>query len=202
MRRTDCDAQRLAAGCGKPGVGMGILIAGLVLWWVAHLFKRVAPGRRAAMGTAGPGVVAVAVLASVGLMVLGYRAAEYVPLWRLPPFVVHINNLLMFFAFYLYAVSGMKTWLATKLRHPQLTAVMIWAVAHLLVNGDVASVVLFGGILIWAAVSVMVINRAVPEWVPPQKAPASREVMAIVGTIVVVGVVMGIHNWLGVQPWG
>jgi uncharacterized membrane protein len=181
---------------------MVILTAGVVLWWVAHLFKRVAPGRRAAMGTAGQGVVAVAVLASVVLMVVGYRSAEYVPLWQLPPYAVHINNLLMVLAFYLYAASGMKTWLAVRLRHPQLTAVMLWAVAHLLVNGDVASVVLFGGILLWAVVSVMVINRAVPIWTPPVQAPASREVMAVVGTVAVVGVVMGIHNWLGVQPWG
>jgi uncharacterized membrane protein len=181
---------------------MAILIAGVVLWWAAHLFKRVAPLRRAAMGMAGQGVVAVVVLVSVVLMVVGYRAAEVVPLWQLPPFVVHINNLLMVLAFYLYAASGMKTWLAARMRHPQLTAVMIWAVAHLLVNGDVASVVLFGGILVWAVVSVVVINRAVPTWTPPVQAPAAREVMALVGTVVVVGVVMGIHNWLGVQPWG
>jgi uncharacterized membrane protein len=181
---------------------MFILIAGVALWWAAHLFKRVAPGPRGRMGDAGKGAVALAVVASVVLMVLGYRAADYVPLWQLPPYAVHINNLLMLFAFYLYAVSGMKTWLATKLRHPQLTAVMLWAVAHLLVNGDVASVVLFGGLLVWAVVSMTVINRSVPIWTPPVQAPASREVMAIVGAVVVMGVVMGIHNWLGVQPWG
>jgi uncharacterized membrane protein len=181
---------------------MIILIAGVVLWWAAHLFKRIAPGPRGRLGDAGKGVVALGVVASVVLMVIGYRAAEYTPLWVLPPFMVHINNLLMVFAFYLYAASGMKTWVATKIRHPQLTAVKIWAFAHLLVNGDVASVVLFGGILAWAVVSVIVINRSTPAWVPPKQAPASREMMAIVGTVVVVGVVMVIHNWLGVQPWG
>jgi uncharacterized membrane protein len=181
---------------------MGILIAGVVLWWAAHLFKRVAPGPRGRLGDAGKGAIALAVVVSVVLMVLGYRAAAYVPLWSLPPFVVHINNLLMMFAFYLYAASGMKTWVATKIRHPQLTAVKIWAVAHLLVNGDVASVVLFGGILVWAVVSVIVINRSQPAWIPPKQAPVSREVMAIVGTLLVVGIVMGLHNWLGVQPWG
>jgi uncharacterized membrane protein len=181
---------------------MVILVAGLLLWWAAHLFKRVAPGPRGRMGDAGKGVVALGVVASVVLMVLGYRAAEVVPLWSLPPFVVHINNLLMVFAFYLYAASGMKTAITRVIRHPQLTAVKLWAVAHLLVNGDVASVVLFGGILAWAVVSVIVINRAQPVWERPAPVAASREVMAIVGTVVVVGVVMGLHNWLGVQPWG
>jgi uncharacterized membrane protein len=189
-------------GTEKQGNGMFILIAGVVLWWAAHLFKRVAPGPRGQMGDAGQGVVALGVVAAVVLMVIGYRAADYVPLWSLPPFMVHVNNLLMVFAFYLYAASGMKTAITQRIRHPQLTAVKIWAFAHLLVNGDLASVVLFGGILAWAVVSVIVINRAVPNWIPPKQAPASREVMAIVGTIVVVGVVMGIHNWLGVQPWG
>jgi uncharacterized membrane protein len=186
----------------KGSEAMVLLIAGLLLWYAAHLFKRVAPGKRAAMGDAGKGIVALAVVASVVLMVIGYRGAEYVPVWSLPPFMVHINNLLMIFAFYLYAASGMKTAITQRMRHPQLTAVKIWAVAHLLVNGDVASIVLFGGILAWAVISVIVINRAEPEWTPPQQGPASNEVKAVVGTLVVVGVVMGIHNWLGVQPWG
>jgi len=181
---------------------MVILIAGVVLWWASHLFKRMAPGPRGRLGDAGKGVVALGVVASVVLMVVGYRAADYVPLWSLPPFVVHINNLLMIFAFYLYAASGMKTAITRVIRHPQLTAVKIWALAHLLVKGDVASVVLFGGILAWAVVSVIVINRAVPMWDKNPPAPVSREVMAVVGTLVVVGLVMGIHNWLGVRPWG
>ena len=181
---------------------MVLLIAGLVLWYAAHLFKRVAPARRAGLGEAGKGVVALALVAAVVLMVIGYRGAEYDTVWSLPPFMTHVNNLLMVFAFYLYAASGMKTAITRRIRHPQLTAVKIWAVAHLLVNGDVASIVLFGGILAWAVISVIVINRAVPVWVKNPPVPASREVMAIVGTVVVVGVVMGIHNWLGVQPWG
>jgi uncharacterized membrane protein len=198
-----CDAgTERRQGAGKGEVIMVILIAGVLLWWAAHLFKRVAPGPRGRLGNAGKGVVAVGVVASVVLMVIGYRAAEYAPLWVLPPFMVHVNNLLMVFAFYLYAASGLKTAITQRIRHPQLTAVKIWAVAHLLVNGDVASVVLFGGILAWAVVSVIVINRAVPDWTAPKQGPASNEAKAVVGTLVVTGVVMGIHYWLGVQPWG
>ena len=54
------------------------------------------------------------------------------------------------------------------MRHPQLTAVKIWAVAHLLVNGDLASLVLFGGLLAWAVVEVIVINRS-EVWVRPAR---------------------------------
>ena len=181
---------------------MTLLILGVALWWAAHFFKRVAPARRAAMGDAGKGAVAAALVASVVLMVMGYRAAPYIEFWPRSAPLVGINNLLMVLAFYFYAASGSKTWLARKVRHPQLTGFKIWAVAHLIVNGDLASFVLFGGLLAWAVVTVIVINRAQPEWTPPAPRPAYKEFVALGVTLVVVVIVMLIHNWLGVQPWG
>ncbi|NJM81496.1 MAG: NnrU family protein [Tabrizicola sp.] len=181
---------------------MTLIVLGVALWWMAHLFKRVAPGPRTAMGDAGKGAVALAIVASVVLMVIGYRGVEHIDIWYPPRWTVHLNNLLMVIAFYFYAASGMKTWITTKVRHPQLTGFKTWAVAHLLVNGDLASILLFGGLLAWAVVSVIVINRAQREWVAPTQGPAANEIKAVIGTIVVVGVVMVIHNWLGVQPWG
>jgi uncharacterized membrane protein len=182
---------------------MTLLILGVALWWAAHLFKRVAPDARARLGDPGKGIVAVAVLASVVMMYFGYGAArpEAAVWWGRNPALVGINNLLMMLAVYLYAASGVKSALARKIRHPQLTAVKTWAVAHLLVNGDLPSVILFGGLLAWAVVSVILINRAQREWVPPVAKPGA-EVKAIVATVVVTVVVMLIHNWLGYQPWG
>lgn len=181
---------------------MTILILGVLLWTLAHLFKRLAPGPRGALGDKGKGIAAVAILGSVVLMVLGYRSAGYVHVWAPPAFLTHVNNLLMILAFYLYAASGAKVWIATRIRHPQLTGFKTWAVAHLLVNGDLASIVLFGGLLAWAVVSVILINRAEPGWIPPRQAPARKEVTTVIITLVVVGVVMAIHAWLGYQPWG
>ncbi|MGL5009563.1 MAG: NnrU family protein, partial [Paracoccaceae bacterium] len=129
---------------------MTLLILGLALWWSAHLFKRIAPTPRARLGDRGKGPVALALLAAVVLMVIGYRGAEMIVLWTPPAFLTHVNNLLMVLAFYLFAAAGSKTWITTKIRHPQLTGFKTWAVAHLLVNGDLASVVLFGGLLAWA----------------------------------------------------
>lgn len=189
---------------------MILIVLGLAFWCGAHLFKRLAPERRAEMGDAARGVVALGVVAGVVLMVIGYRGsdwlgipgADFVFLWDPPRFLVHLNNLLMLFAFYLYAASGMKTRITRVIRHPQLTAVKVWAVAHLLVQGDLASVVLFGGLLAWAVVSVILINRAVPRPAPPAPASVGREIGAVIGAVVVMVVVMLIHNWLGVQPWG
>ena len=183
---------------------MIILVLGMALWWAAHLFKRFAPGPRLAMGNAGKGAVAVGVILGVVLMVIGYRGAEFVPLWEPPEFLRHVNNLLMLLAFYLYAASGMKTRITAVIRHPQLTAVKTWAVAHLIApnNGDLASVVLFGGLLAWAVVSVIAINRAEPRPAPPPPAPMGKEIGAIVGAVGVMGVVGGIHTWLGYNPFG
>ena len=184
---------------------MGLLIAGLALWVVAHLFKRLAPGLRAPMGNAGKGVVAVALVASVVLMVYGYRAAEGAVYWGRSPALVGINNLLMLVAFYIYAVGGPKgprVWIGTKLRHPQLIGFSIWAAAHLLVNGDVPSFILFGGLLIWAQVEIVLINAQDGPWTPPPRAAMRKEVTYIVAAVVLMGVIMVIHNWLGYQPWG
>ena len=184
---------------------MALLIAGVILWVAAHLFKRLAPGPRAQLGQQGKAVVAVALVVSVVLMVYGYRQADGAVFWGRSAPLVGINNLLMLVAFYIYAVGGPKgprVWIGTKLRHPQLTGFSIWAFAHLLVNGDMPSFVLFGGLLIWAQVEILLINGQDGPWTPPPRAAPIKEVIYIVAAIVVVVVIMLIHNWLGVQPWG
>jgi uncharacterized membrane protein len=181
---------------------MTLIILGLLLWWGSHLFKRLAPGPRARLGDPGKGLVALGVVASVVLMVMGYRGHTAPDLWYPPAFLTHVNNLLMLLAVYLYAASGMKTRITRAIRHPQLTAVKTWAVAHLLVNGDLASVILFGGLLAWAVVEVILINRADPRGPLPEPAPMGKEIGAVVGAAVVTGAIGWVHNWLGVWPFG
>jgi uncharacterized membrane protein len=71
----------------------------------------------------------------------------------------------MLVAVYLLNLGFSRGVMRTKLRHPMLTGVILWAVAHLLVNGDLASVILFGGILVWAVVDMVMINRMQRDWV-------------------------------------
>ncbi|MDA3858776.1 MAG: NnrU family protein [Roseovarius sp.] len=176
------------------------LILGVALWVAAHLFKRVAPDLRARMGNAGKALVAVGVLAGLGLMIVGYKQAEVVNLWYPPTWTVHLNNLLMLVAVFVYGMSATTGRLRGRMRHPQLTAVKIWAVAHLLVNGDLASVVLFGGLLGWAVLEVIVINRA-QDWVRPEPGPAKKDIILVIITLVMFVVIAGIHMWLGVRPF-
>lgn len=180
---------------------MALLIVGLLIWVGAHIFKRVAPEQRAAMGDTGKLIVTVALVISLGLMIWGYRAAEFIPVWYPPSFMVHINNLLMLIALFVFGMSATTGRLRGKMRHPQLTAVKIWAVAHLLVNGDLASIILFGGLLAWAVLEVIIINRAEPVWDRPQPGDAKKDILLVVITLVSFVVISAIHAWLGVWPF-
>jgi len=183
-------------------MGIAILILGLALWCGGHFFKRIAPDARAGMGAKARGPIALVLLAGIILMVVGYRMSDGAVFWGRHPATVGINNLLMLLSVYLFAVSGMKTALARKMRHPMLAAVKVWALAHLLVNGDAASFILFGGLLAWAVAEMIVINRAEPTWTPPPAKPARKEIIAIVATLVVYAVIVAIHYALGYPTFG
>ncbi len=181
---------------------MALLILGVLLWAAAHFFKRAMPAPRAAMGNAGRGAVAVAVVVSIVLMTIGYRAAEGAFFWGRHPATTGINNLLMVAAFYFVTPGPKKGAIFYKMRHPMLTGFSLWAAAHLLVNGDVPSFILFGGLLVWALAEMVVINRTVPNWTPPAKGSIAKDAMFVVASLVLLAVVGAIHAWLGYNPFG
>jgi uncharacterized membrane protein len=181
---------------------MTLLVLGLALWVLAHLAKRLVVRGAEPMPKSTKGIMAAAILAGVLLMIIGFRQAPVWPVYVFPPWAVHLNNLMVLVAFYLFAAAGAKTAVARRMRHPQLTGFSLWAAAHLLVNGDLASIVLFGTLLVWALVEMVVINSAEPVWTPPPPASRSKEIRAAVGAIVLFGLVAGIHTWLGYYPFG
>ena len=132
---------------------MTLLILGLILWILAHNFKRLAPDLRGKLGDRGKGLVSLLLVVSVLAMIFGYSMSAFIPVWTPPSFLVHINNLLMLAVFFVFGMSATTGRLRGKMRHPQLAAVKIWAIAHLLVNGDLASIILFGGLLAWGRMS-------------------------------------------------
>lgn len=182
-------------------MGWGLLILGVALWWAAHLFKRIMPAQRAAMGNAGRGAVALALIASIVLMVLGFRATPYVEIWTPPAFMVHINNLLMLTAIWMMSPAGQKGRVLNKVRHPMLAGFRAFAVAHLLVNGDLASIILFGGLFLWGLVEVIVINRSEPDWTPGPAGTLAKDGIFLVASVVLMVVIGHIHNWLGYWPF-
>ena len=182
-------------------LGMAMIVAGLLLWWGAHLFKRAAPEARARLGDGGKGLVTGLLLAGVVLMVLGYRWTEWVSVYVPWPGMGHLNNTLMLISVFLFGVGGTKGTLYPRMRHPMLWGTVIWAVAHLLVNGDRASILLFGGIGLWALLSIWVINRSGP-WVAPTNGRGLKgDAMNLVGTLALYGVIAYVHIWLGHSPF-
>ena len=181
---------------------MALLILGLVLWTVPHWLKRFAPGLRHRLGNPGKGLIALLIVASIFLMGRGYRMADVIPVWEPPAFMVHITNLLMLVAFFIFATAHTKGRLRGWTRHPMLISVKVWAFAHLLVNGDLASIILFGGLLAWAVVSVILINRASPDWTRPEPGPASRDLLLVIITLVVFVAAAAIHYYVfGIWPF-
>ena len=180
---------------------MFFLIAGVVLWWAAHLFKRLAPDARAGLGDKGKRLVALVLAVSVILMVVGYRSADVIALYAPLAGMGHLNNLAMLIAIFLYGVGGTKGTLYTRMRHPMLWGTVIWAASHLLVNGDLASVILFGGIGAWALVAMVAINWAGPWARPVAGRGIKGDAMNLVGTLVIYGLIAGIHVWLGYNPF-
>ncbi len=180
---------------------MTLLIIGLLLWVVSHTLKRVAPGLRAAMGdNAGKGVVALMALAGIVLMVIGYRGAAVVPVYAPMPGMGHLNNLLMLIALFFFAAGSVKGVVASKVRHNMLTGLLIWALSHLLVNGDLASIVLFGGLALYAVASMYLISRSVP-WDRPAPGPLKNDMKAVAAAVVLYAVIAAIHWWLGHNPF-
>jgi uncharacterized membrane protein len=116
--------------------------------------RRCAPGE-------GPykGLFALSLVGALVLMVVGWRSAAPVALYVAPTTGGLLTSAAMFVSLVLFLGSSVPTNLKRFVRHPQLTGVAVWALAHLLANGDVRSLVLFGGLGLWAVVAMVCINR-------------------------------------------
>jgi uncharacterized membrane protein len=154
------------------------------------------------MGDASKGIFAVVLLLSVVLMVIGYRGADSAFYWGRSAATTGINNLLMLVAVALYGVGNSKSRLREKMRHPMLWGTVIWSVSHILVNGDSASLILFGWIAVWALAEMALINRAVTDYTPWKGGSAAGDIRLAVIAIVLYAVIAGIHTWLGYYPFG
>jgi len=183
------------------------LTVGVVLWSVAHLFPSLAPGaRRALIDRLGEkpykGIFALVILAALYLIVAGWKATFPEFLYLPPAWGRHVTALLVLIGFVLFGASHGANNIRRFVRHPQLTAVLLWGIGHLLANGEARSVVLFGGLAAWAVVSIVLINRRDGAWSRPGPAPLRKDVIALAAGLVVYVLVAGAHRWLfGFSPF-
>lgn len=186
---------------------MALLFTGILVWSLVHWFPAALPAARTRVAvrigaSAYRGLFSLAILLSLVLMVIGWRNSP-VESWYVPPLLGNpVVPLLVFLAFFLFAAANAPGNTKRLLRHPMLTGTFVWAAAHLLANGDNRSVVLFGGLGLWALVSVLLINRRDGAYTPPPAVPLTRDLMTLAGTAVVFAVVALLHRWLfGVSPF-
>lgn len=188
---------------------MFLLVLGVLLWSVAHLIKSAAPQWRATKEAAlgekrWRGLISIAIVASIVLMVLGWRSAGYTAAYSPPLAASPIVTGLMFLSFLLFAGASAPGNIKRLLRHPMLGGTIVFSIAHLLANGDQRSIVLFGGIGIWALVSILLINRRDGAWQKPPAVSLAKDAMTFAGTIVIFGIVVFLHPYLfgaNALPW-
>ncbi|MFD1702626.1 NnrU family protein [Methylopila henanensis] len=164
---------------------MIFLLLGLALFLGGHIFTR-ARGRRAALiarlGEGGyKGFYSLVSAAGLALVVYGYATAPFVPLWTPPAWTRHIPITLMLPAFILLVAAYLPGHIRAKAKHPMLAALKLWAAGHLAANGDLASVLLFGGFLAYGVVARILIKREARAHGEPARGPADgrNDVVAV-----------------------
>jgi len=191
---------------------MTLLLLGIVIFLGMHLVRVVAPGLRASVierqgKGAWMGIYAVISLIGLLLIIYGFGEASAVTgmLYNPPVFLKHISLLLMLLAFICLAAGFLPAGrIAVAVKHPQILSIKIWALAHLLANGETSSVLLFGSFLAWAVILRISLKRRqrAGEKVLPVFRSASNDLLAMAIGVVAYGLfVWKLHEWLiGVPP--
>jgi len=155
-------------------VGLLVMTLGLVLFVGIHVLTTQRELRArfvTSLGEGGyKGFYSLVSLAGLGLMVWGfahYRSAGMINVWRPPAGFKHIAEALMLPAVILVAASYIRGRIFARLKHPMLAGVKLWAVAHLLANGDLGSIILFGAFLGWAVFDRISLKYRTDAGAPP-----------------------------------
>ena len=191
---------------------MTLLIAGLLLFLSVHSTAIIAPGWRTAQvarrgEAAWKGLYALLSIAGFVLLVYGYGAARQSPvvLYTPPTFTRHLALLLMLPVFPLLLAAYLPGRIKTAAKHPMLLAVKLWALAHLLANGNLHDVVLFGTFLAWAVADrISIKRRTAARAVPAASLRPMNDAIALAGGLAVYAIfVLWAHlKLIGVSPLG
>jgi uncharacterized membrane protein len=147
-------------------MGLGVLIIGLAVFLGSHIFITRRDARAAIIARLGLStyrmLFGLCALVGLALIVWGfgqYRAHEWIQVWSPPGFMRHITIGLMLIAVILFTAAFIPSHLKAKAKHPMLAAIKTWALAHLLSNGDLGSILLFGSFLAWGVFARIAAKR-------------------------------------------
>jgi len=177
---------------------MTLLIAGITLWFVTHLFPAAAPGARDKLiRTLGEnpykGVFSLLILAALLMIVFGWKSAIPSTLYVPPMGPGPVPSVLVLFGLIIFFASQTGGHIKRLIRHPQMTGVLFWSTAHLLANGDSRSVSLFGGFAVWALLEIVLINRREGPRIDRPAASISRDIVTVVIGAVVFALIGHFH---------
>ncbi|GAB4513550.1 MAG: NnrU family protein [Roseibium sp.] len=186
---------------------MALLIAGLVLFLGIHTLPMQRSGRAALVSRVGEngykGLFALVSFVGLGLIIFGYGQArlEGPPLLYDPPFWLrHVTMLLMAPVFIFLVAAYVPSRISQALKHPMLVAVKLWALSHLLANGDLASFLLFGGFFVWAVADRISLKKRGPGagQIAAARDPGrfSDVVVILLGLVLYGLFVWKLHAWL------
>ena len=189
---------------------MSLLVLGLFLFLGVHSVRIVSDGWRArTLARVGEhawkGVYSLLSGLGLVLIVWGYGLARRAPvvLWEPPPGMRHLAGLLTLAAFVGIAAAYVpRNAIKASLHHPMVLGVKVWALAHLLANGTLADVLLFGGFLAWAVADRISLKKRPARPIPGAPAGPMNDVIAVVAGLAIYALfVFKAHAWLfGVSP--
>lgn len=190
---------------------MILLLVGLLLFFGAHSVSIVAPQWRDRIAqhlgaNAWRGIYTVVSIIGFVLIIKGYAAARTAPtvLYVPPAGLRHVAAALMLPVFIMLLATYLPGRIKSTLKHPTLVATKLWAVAHLLANGTLADVLLFGTFLAWAVLDRISLKKRVVRPLPGAPPSQANDVIAIVGGLALYAVfALWLHTaWIGVRPFG
>jgi uncharacterized membrane protein len=168
------------------------MVLGLVLFIGAHVFVTLRGARAAVIARVGewPYKGAMALVALVGLVLIGYgfgqyRASGLIEVWSPPRWTIYVTQILMWPASIFVVAAYARGDIWRKLKHPMLVGVKTWAAAHLVSNGDLGGIVLFGSFLAWAVYDRITLKRRADPGAPPIPVGGRRNdiVALVLGTV-------------------
>ncbi len=183
---------------------MLVLLSGLVLFLGAHgltMFRQTRAGLIVRFGEGRfKGIYSLVAGLGLVLIVWGfhrYRADGLIPIWSPPAWTRHLTMLLMLLAFIAMAAMAKKpARIRGWLRHPMLVGIMLWAGAHLLVNGDAGGMLLFGAFLIWAGLDRVSVHLRGDVGAPRVTAFTRTDAIAVGAGVVGYVAMLFLHPWL------
>ena len=181
------------------------LILGVLLFADIHMLPNAPATRGRVIERLGEqrykGLFSLGIAGSIVLMVIGWRSSVPSYIYAPPSWGADVAIPLVFVALVLVVATYLPTNLKRLIRHPQLTGVAIWSGAHLLANGDSRSLVLFGGIGLWAVVEMGLLSRRAGTWQRPEPLPLAVEFKPLIVAAVVFAVLLLVHPYItGVSP--